>query len=77
MYRNHIRVLGCAAVAIFTAIFLPAFLGDRQTDGWTRFVYDYQTLLTGTFAVAAAFITVAQMRASDERQDLRTAVSLR
>ncbi|MBB3145087.1 hypothetical protein FHS21_001492 [Phyllobacterium trifolii] len=45
---NPGRVLGGAFVALIAALLLPAVLGDKTSDRWVRFIYDYQTLLTSS-----------------------------
>lgn len=45
-----------------TAIMLPVLFGNRTADGWAKWIYDFQTLITGFAAVAAAFFTISEMR---------------
>lgn len=71
------RLITLAVVVGVTATFLPALFGDPPNadggggDTWRRFIYDFQTLITGYAAIAAAFWTVAQMRTSDALQERR------
>lgn len=61
------------------AVLPPAIFGRQATpsnyedlkDGWLTFIYNYQTLITGVFAVGAAYVTVRQMQESDRQQELR------
>ncbi|QHW25843.1 hypothetical protein GYN07_16505 [Rhizobium leguminosarum bv. viciae 248] len=45
--------------------------GTKPGDAWRDTIYDFQTLITGVFAVAAAFVTVRQMQATDASAQLR------
>lgn len=67
--ERHYLVL--AVLVGFMAIIVPTIFGDLATDSWTKYIYNYQTLLTGALAVGAAFVTVHQMRRSDELQERR------
>nr|WP_272212376.1 hypothetical protein [Marinicella sp. W31]MDC2878290.1 hypothetical protein [Marinicella sp. W31] len=42
-------------------------LFSREIGGLNRFVFDYQTLVSGTLAIFAAVLTVNQMRMSDRQ----------
>ncbi len=65
---HYLRI---AALVAFTALIVPTAFGDIAKDGWVKYIYNYQTLLTGILAVAAAFVTVRQMRASDALSEQR------
>jgi hypothetical protein len=72
------RVWGAAVVVVVAAIVLPVIFGapaefnDRSGgDAWRNVIYDFQTLITGALAVAAALGTIYQMRASDALQERR------
>ncbi|AJY46498.1 hypothetical protein [Martelella endophytica] len=58
------KILGAAGVAVFAALAVPAMFGGKQ-DLWGRFIYDYQTLISGIAAVIAAVLTIRQMQRSD------------
>ncbi|OVE87980.1 hypothetical protein B7W89_18840 [Agrobacterium tumefaciens] len=55
------------AVVLFTLFWIT----KGEADGAKRFIYDYQTLITGIAAVFAAGVTVRQMITSDKKQDKR------
>ncbi len=65
------RYVQLAFVLFFVAIFVPSIFGDTNTDGWAKWVSDFQTLIAGTAAVVAASYTVAQMKVSDALQERR------
>jgi hypothetical protein len=73
------RVLFGAAVAVLlTAIVPPALFGEAPKyedrdggDPWRNFLLDFQTLITGFFAIGAAYVTVWQMRATDNASEKR------
>lgn len=66
MQAHHKGAFGVAfGIAIFTAILPPKLVGGSNGAFW-QFVYDYQSLLSGALAVAAAYATIRQMRKSDE-----------
>ncbi|MER8560095.1 hypothetical protein [Mesorhizobium sp. M0578] len=59
-------------VAITTAVIgFIAGMAWSDFDHQARWLYDYQTLVTGTLAVAAAFITVNAMNKTEDRQQKR------
>lgn len=64
-------VLGAVAVTGLCVVFLPTVFGERSTDVWAKWIYDFQSLFGGLFAVVAAYLTVRQMRESDEQQSSR------
>lgn len=61
-------VIACALIV--ASVFIVASLADEKNsqDGW---VYRYQTLITGVFAVGAAYLTVWQMRNTDAESERR------
>ncbi len=62
------RALAGAGVATAGAVLIvPALFGGKE-DPWGKFVYDYQTLITGILALLAAQWTIRAMRAIDQRQ---------
>ncbi|WP_428429505.1 hypothetical protein [Pararhizobium sp.] len=66
-------VVALSAAIIFPVVFgEPAAFKDRVGgDPWWNFAYNFQTLITGVIAVAAAFLTVRQMRITDDKADIR------
>lgn len=62
--------IGCFIMVLIIGTWGPAILGDRN-DPWWKFVYEFQTLIAGTLAVFAAYLSIAQMRFSEESQELR------
>jgi hypothetical protein len=65
-------------VVVTAAVFPPVIFGhapgkpDRVGgDDWRNVIEDFQTLITGIFAVGAAYLTVRQMQASDRKSDRR------
>ncbi len=64
------------AIIIFLALMIammllpPAIIGGK-TDSVGLFIFNYQTLLTGALAVAAAFATVRKMGQLDRMQAVR------
>lgn len=58
-------------VIICIFVFIPIIFLDRTSDALARWVFDYQTLIGGLFAIAAAYVTVVHMRASDYDNDRR------
>ena len=83
--RNKRRILLLIAIVVGVAVLGPALFGEpREQNGgdpWRNFVFDFQTLLTGIFAVGAATWTVLTMELTDTRSEERhrqlMAVSLR
>ncbi|RVN34514.1 hypothetical protein [Sinorhizobium meliloti] len=78
MNNYKTRITGAAFVAIMAAIVLPAIFGppaefaDRHGgDPWRNAIYDFQTLITGVLAVAAAAGTIIQMQLADRKSDDR------
>jgi hypothetical protein len=60
-------------VDAFTAALLGGLITLFFIDFFTEYPVriEWETMLAGGFAVLAAFITIAQMRATDDKQDLR------
>ncbi len=67
MRNNKNKVLGCLALIIFLAIWLPTF-GNLKTDSWTIWIYNFQALIAGFVAAGAAGLTVFEMRRSTNKQ---------
>ncbi|RVJ42371.1 hypothetical protein [Sinorhizobium medicae] len=66
----HPAVVACALIAA-AVIMLASLTGDgKSLEAW---VNRYQTLITGFFAIAAAYLTVRQMRNSDAESERRHA----
>lgn len=65
------RVIGLFAVAAFIAIVPPTIWKDHTEDHWVEWIYDYQPLIAGAFAIFAAYLTINTMRETDDRQELR------
>lgn len=63
-------VLTMLGICIVILIFAPIIWGDRKDAVW-KFIYNFQSLLTGLFAIVAALITVHTMRETDDRQEVR------
>jgi hypothetical protein len=61
----------CVAPALYTAC--PEWLQKNggSCSNWYTFIKDFQTLISGIFAIAAAYIAVYQMRDSDTQASLR------
>lgn len=75
---NKKHLLRLAALVFAAAILLPLVFGssriiEGQTggDGWRNFIFDFQTLLTGILAIAAAWWNITVMRAVDRESDRR------
>lgn len=77
---NGYYVAATCLVGAIVATVLPAIFGTapeaadgfkRLGDPWHDFVYNYQTLITGVAAVAAAFLTIRQMTRTDESSERR------
>ena len=67
-------VLICVVIVVVIAVLKEAGPADNARGGehyLRTLVFEFQTLLTGILAVAAAYLTVLQMRASDEKSDSR------
>jgi hypothetical protein len=62
-------VIACAIIAAVAII--VASIGDEESTSPETWVYRYQTLIGGLAAIFAAYVTIAQMRHSDERQEAR------
>ncbi|MBD8652332.1 hypothetical protein IFT66_14685 [Rhizobium sp. CFBP 13726] len=56
---------------VVAAATVPAAIWSGTSDRVGRFVYDYQTLITGLLAVAAAALAVWQARRTDEKSNAR------
>ncbi|GAA5626998.1 hypothetical protein Brsp05_02281 [Brucella sp. NBRC 12953] len=65
------RIIGLAALVAFVAIVPPTLWHDHLNDPWAKWVYDYQPLIAGAFAIFAAYLTVNTMRETDDRQESR------
>jgi hypothetical protein len=76
---GHFVAVACLIAALVATV-LPAIFGTAPEaadgfkhlgDPWHDFVYNYQTLITGVAAVAAAFLTIRQMTLTDESSERR------
>lgn len=72
------RVLILAGLVLAIGICLPVVFGEPRIvdgqsggDSWRNLIYDFQTLITGFFAIAAAFVTVLYALKIDDRQHQR------
>ncbi|MBP2490935.1 hypothetical protein JOH50_006731 [Rhizobium leguminosarum] len=70
------KVLLAVVVTVTVGLLLPAIFGQPRIgsaagDPWRNFIYDFQTLITGFFAVGAAFATFRQMQKFDARSEKR------
>lgn len=74
-FEKHFLAL--AGIVAFTGFVVPTMFSDRKTDTWVTYIYDYQGLLTGILAVGAAYVTVRQMKETDELQEKRHGDMLR
>ncbi|RVG08830.1 hypothetical protein CN234_16900 [Sinorhizobium meliloti] len=68
-------LIGAVAIAFLVVVAVAVLVGEPpQMQGRTggdplrNLIYDFQTLITGVFALFAAAWTIAQMRATEERQ---------
>lgn len=75
---NKRRMYWLAAIVICVGIIPPVLFGaapeksDRKGgDPWRNTIEDFQTLITGFFAVGAAYVTVRQMQIGDRKSDAR------
>ncbi|GEM_PF-6890069 len=66
---SHIIVYIMIGVGLFF-VFNAIILGDENNQLWL-IIYNFQTLITGIFAIIAALITVRTMRKTDETQEDR------
>lgn len=72
MKRPAISPLAMAIlIVICVFVFVPIVFQERASNALAEWVYDYQTLIGGLFAIAAAYVTVVHMRASDYDNDRR------
>jgi hypothetical protein len=76
LQKQRIAIL--FAIAAGTTILLPLIFGEArqvagQTGGdtWRNFIYDFQTLIGGGAAIIAAWVTVHQMRITDQKSESR------
>ncbi|CAN7260390.1 hypothetical protein [Brucella pseudogrignonensis] len=65
------RIVGLLGIVTLVAIIPATVWHDHAEDRWTKWVYDYQPLIAGAFAIFAAYLTVNTMRETDDRQELR------
>lgn len=65
--RIYILIGLVAVVAIIGPVVfgIPRGIAGEEGDGWRNFIYDFQTLLTGILAIAAAWWNVSAMKAAD------------
>ena len=64
------NIFSLAVIPLFVILIL-LIMGTHQTSVLMLFIERYQTLIAGALAVLAAVITVAQMRESEEAQEIR------
>lgn len=69
---NRKAVLRAVGVAVLAALLLPIFFGEAPTrtdrqggDAWRNWIYDFQTVIGGALALAAAWWTVRTMEATE------------
>lgn len=72
--RTRKRLIGYFLLLVLAVVIIPTF--GNEDDPWTRYVNRYQTLITGIFAIGAAYFTIAAMQSSEERQERRHRQSL-
>ncbi len=65
------RLIGLFALIALIAIVPPTMWQDHSEDRWAKWIYDYQPLIAGAFAIFAAYLTISTMRETDDRQELR------
>jgi len=85
--QPHIKhaLIVFALLVVAMALIPPAIVGWQAqakdfkpfASGFTTFLYNYQTLITGVLAIIGAGITVYQMRVSDRAETERHEKSLR
>jgi hypothetical protein len=71
MWERYVLWLIGLAFTVVVAATVPAAFWSGTSDRLGQFVYDYQTLITGLLAVAAAALAVWQARRTDERSESR------
>lgn len=78
--QKHQKILVAAAIIVVGMLVVISVHGvatdptpndPNHPDLWYMFIYRFQTLIGGLLAVGAAFITIRQMRKTDERADKR------
>lgn len=65
------RMIGAVVVARSRGSALAFHFRGGGCDAWGRFIYDYQTLLTGIGAIGAASVTILVMRVTEDKQGRR------
>lgn len=76
MRRNQFMTL--IMIVVLVAIIPPAMFGEARNikdatggDPWRNFIFDFQTIIAGIFAVFAAWWTVQAMERTDREQERR------
>lgn len=76
--QDHQKIVAMAAIGIVGFLIIISVYGvwtdpnpREHPDPWYVYIERFQTLIGGLAAVGAAFITIQQMRKSDERADKR------
>ncbi|MDW9409245.1 hypothetical protein GOB43_29855 [Sinorhizobium meliloti] len=77
---NRKAVLRALGVAVLAALILPIFFGEAPTrtdreggDAWRNWIYDFQTIIGGALALAAAWWTVRTMETTEAAAAVRHA----
>lgn len=65
------EAVAIAGVIVFAVFILVPIVGEYPSYSWTALLYRWQTLLGGILAIAAAWLTIRQMRAGDIANELR------
>ncbi len=72
------KLLIGVAIPLALAILLPTIFGEPRIiadqtggDSWRNFIYDFQTLITGVLAIAAAYFTINSSQRIDKEADRR------
>lgn len=76
---NNRTMLGCWIVGAFLAAMIITMVfgeprkivGQSEGDWFRNLIYDFQTLITGFLAVGAAYFTISQSHAIDDRAQKR------
>jgi hypothetical protein len=71
------RAVGFALLMIVIIGFVVPVGASGAFGNWVQFLRDFQTLIGGLAAIAAAYITIQQMHISDEKSDKRHSDILR
>lgn len=65
------------AMVVIIIIFAPISSDPMENDAWLERIFQFQGLIAGFLAILAAYVTIYQMRISDEKSDRRHEDALR